>query len=538
MAQETTRTYSELYEDVTTGQTFTKPGPNRVRLVPLPSKLKDKDGNPISEEDIQKYLEYQKTPLPGGFANTPQNPIGEKWTIVGRVQFRGVSGQKDTIWSNGHSDFNAIDWNLRRARIGLIYQGDTWWGTAVQLRLEDITSRPYTVQQKDALGNVKDVQTKDNRGALQEANIWVSFPWLGSRITIGQMPMAFAREWLQSSANLINLERSFLTNIVWQMDMGGTLRIRPLREIDKKYEHYLEIQGGIYGGHGSGLEGFGRLQNATNTYSNTKPLLTSPLYTWRVVVNPFGGLVKDGKDQGWYEGEEIFQREMKLSLGMGAMQTKNLAVTQVIGGINQPGIRGVDPINALLVQTTPDNGYGLGGAGPFGNGIVNTSVGNSLNSPSNTQTTSQRPSFGLVGHTYDFTFTVKGFYLSGQTTFFSGSASKQNRTSQVTFGYNIPIGNFYLMPVFRADFLKGDYDLDGKIDDRERFKSVWFGLNFFGDGHLFKAQLFYQMYKNQLGFDPIDNSPRPLRDDVVYFQLQGSFWTRVATKENMANLHE
>jgi hypothetical protein len=535
----------EFYVDKESGQVFTKPGPNRVKM--------DEPDQP-RKKVISDFI---KSPLPAGFSNTPEKPIEEKLTIVGRVQFRGVSGQRDTIWSNGHSDFNAVDMNFRRVRFGFMYQGAKWWGTSVAVRLEDLANKPYTVQQKTTIEYldssitkqsatlVQDVAIKDNRGGLQEANIFINIPFWGSRVIFGQLPMAYAREWQQSSANLVTVERSHLTNTVWQMDIGTTFVVQPLGElIDKKYERFLQIQGGIYNGHGSGLDGAGRSQGLTNNYSNTKPLLLTPMYTWRVQFQPFGGLVRDGKDVGWHEGEEIFQKDMKLSIGLGGLETKNLFYSPSLMGINQPGIRGIDTIQTFITQNQPDNGYGLGGSSAYGNGIVNTiptSVSNQLLTPTNIQTSINRPSFGLVGRTHDFTFTVNGFYLSGQYSLYSGSASKQNRTGQITVGYNFRLGmdyKFYLMPVLRADFINGDWNVDQKIDGRERFKTYWVGLNLFGDGHLFKAQLFYEVFRNKLGSDPVTFEPKAVRGDTIYFQLQATFWTGAATKDTWVNLHD
>jgi len=535
----------EFYVDNESGQVFTKPGPNRTKM---------DDAEQPKKKAISDFI---RAPLPAGFSNIPEKPNEEKITIIGRVQFRGVSGQRDTIWSNGHSDFNAVDMNFRRVRFGFMYQGAKWWGTSVAIRLEDMINRPYTVQQKTDIEYkdsndqvqkvtlVKDVAIRDNRGGLQEANIFINLPYWGSRVVFGQAPMAYAREWQQSSANLVTLERSHLTNTIWQMDIGTTFIVQPLGDlINKKYERYLQIQGGVYNGHGSGLEGAGRLQGLTNNYSNTRPLLLSPMYTWRVQFQPFGGLIRDGKDIGWHEGEEIFQKDMKLSIGLGGIETKNLFISPNLMGPNQPGIRGIDTIQTFITQNQPDNGYGLGGSSAYGNGIVNTfptTSSNQLLTPTNIQTSYNRPSFGLVGRTHDFTFTVNGFYLSGQYSMYSGSASKQNRTGQVTVGYNFRLGTeyrFYLMPVLRADFINGDWNVDQKIDDRERFKTYWVGLNLFGDGHLFKAQLFYEIFRNKLGSDPFTYEPKAVRGDTIYFQLQATFWTGAATKENWVNLHD
>ena len=164
----------EFYVDKESGQVFTKPGPNRTKM--------DEADQP-KKRIISDFI---KAPFPAGFSNTPEKAVEEKLTIVGRVQFRGVSGQRDTIWSNGHSDFNAVDMNFRRVRFGVMYQGAKWWGTSLAVRIEDLINRPYTVQQKTTIEYldstntkqsatlVQDVAIRDNRGGLQEANIFLN----------------------------------------------------------------------------------------------------------------------------------------------------------------------------------------------------------------------------------------------------------------------------------------------------------------------------------------------------------------------------
>ncbi|PJZ87039.1 hypothetical protein CH368_18900, partial [Leptospira levettii] len=197
-----TKVYQELYEDTETGQIYSKPGPNRVKV---------EYNRPLSNGNA--------TTLPDAFAHRPDDTAKEKLTIYGRIQFRGVSGSEDSLYSNGHRDFNNVDWNFRRLRLGAQYEND-WWGTNIQLRLENMLNRPDIVQTTstlnylDANGRpattsyVSNTRLKDNRGYIHEAFGYAKIPYAGLRFVFGQLPTQFSREYLQSSANFVTLERS------------------------------------------------------------------------------------------------------------------------------------------------------------------------------------------------------------------------------------------------------------------------------------------------------------------------------------------
>jgi len=491
------------------------------------AELKSQAQNLEKSKPIQSQIKNETSDDRGGYARVPQNPLLEKLTVIGRLQLRGVSGETDSPFNNGRRDFNAFDVNVRRARLGWVYEGDKWWGAAMSLRVEDMINRPYLTRQSDVLrdssGNevtvVRDVQIRDSFGGLQEAYFWIRFPWARTQITFGQFPIPFLREFQMTSANLILPERSAASAAYPQMDFGGMIGFNPLLLLSPKWENYLQFQAGSFNGKGSGLEGTGRVQVLTNTRSNTQPLLVSPLLVWRLQFNPFGGLSREGKSVGWTEGEEIFQRELKWSIGIASMQTKELATS---GSFN-PQVRGIDPFPILLVQTTPSNGFGVGGTGANSNGIVDTSQTSNPNQYN--LTNANRPSFGLVAHTYDSTFTWKGWYFNTAYTNFSGAASKEAKMSQGTFGYNIEIDEYHIMPVIRVDELNADFNLNGKKDPEERIRSTWVGLNFFVDGHLFKGQLYYQIIKDKLGYEPIVQSEYDARNNLLIFQVQATFWT-------------
>ncbi len=513
----------DLYEDPKTGQVYTKPAPGRIKI-----------NGPVGPLDKTAEPEDNR----GGFARVPSNPILEKLTVVGRLQLRGVSGESESSFNNGNRDFNSIDTNVRRARIGWVYEGGSWWGAALSLRVEDMINRPYLVRQtatvRDSAGQdvtvTRDVTIRDSFGGLQEAFFWFGIPFWKTRITVGQFPIPFLREFQMTSANLINVERAFSTQAYPQMDLGGMISFNPLMQLNPKWNQFFAVQLGVFNGKGSGLDGTGRTQVLTNTRNNTQPLLISPLYVWRMQYNVFGGLVREGKDLGWTEGEEIFQKEMKWSLGIAGMQTNEITTGNTIN----PQIRGMDALPIFLLQTTPSNGFGLGGTNASSNGIVDTST---FSNPNQFNLTNfNRPSFGIVGNTYDTTFTWKGFYLNGAITRFRGSGSRDASMNHLTLGYVIDVFEIHLMPLIRIENVYADFNLNEKKDPFEYIRNYWIGLNLFGDGHLFKAQLFYQIMQDRLAYDAFSREYMDARNNLLIFQMQATFWTGVKNLQVMDSI--
>ncbi|MCB1193505.1 MAG: hypothetical protein KDK90_23900, partial [Leptospiraceae bacterium] len=254
----------ELYEDPATGQVFTKPGPGRKK---------------ISSSDI----------------NQGSSKSNSKLKVNGRVQVRSVAGQKDSVFSNGHSDYNAWDTGFRRLRIGLAYEGDKWWGGIVDLKMENLLNSPYSTTKSVTIpgadGNsytvLKEEKLNDSRGGVQEANIWVKAPFMSSIFYFGQQRVRFLRENLETSANLLTTERAFSASFLQQWDIGIFADIHPLELINKKYTHYMKVSGSVMNGKGSGHEGVGRQRVLTDTHSGTQPLLITPMLSWRIEVNPF-----------------------------------------------------------------------------------------------------------------------------------------------------------------------------------------------------------------------------------------------------------
>ena len=434
----------------------------------------------------------------------------EKLKITGRVQFRGVSGQEESTFSNGGSDYNSVDWNFRRVRLGAKYEGD-FWGTVVDIKLENLLNKNYTTTSTKDVGGtevVTKVSDKDNKGAVQEANVWVNIPFMKSRLTMGQFKAPFMREQIESSGRIMFAERSMMTNAMTQWEIGLMYGFKPLVLIDKKLENFMTVDLSVTNGHGSSSEGTGGKQVQTNTRSGNEPMTIAPLYNWRVEINPFGGLIKKGKDKGWTEGDEIFQRETKLSLGIAGAHISELHTS----GSFDPHARGVSKIDILNVMETEVNGDG-----------VNCDVPSDETSPC-------KPRLGVTGRTYDFTFTSHGLYLSGAYTKYSGSGSNKLRGYQGTIGYVIPYKKSHIMPVYRYDYMAGDFDHNGNIGENEIFRNHWVGVDYYVRKNDLKFQLMYQVQNDKLGTDPRTGNGRDMKNNLVYFQVQSNFSTGVSLK--------
>ena len=436
----------------------------------------------------------------------------EKLKITGRVQFRGVSGQTDSVYSNGGRDFNSVDWNFRRVRLGAVYEGD-FWGAVVDIRLENAMNKPYTVTttKKDPVSGetyVTKVKDRDNKGQVQEANIWVNIPFMKSKLTGGQQKVPFMREQIESAARMEFTERSMMAQAMTQWEIGLKYDFHPLVLINKNLEHYMKVDLSMTNGHGSSIEGTGAKQSLTDTRAGTQPLLISPLYAWRVQIDPLGGFLKDGKEVDWVDGEEIFQKETKLSLGIAGVSISEL----YISGTHNTYTRDVPNIELLNVQTTES----------YGDNLTYKVAAD--------QTSPGRPRLGLVGRTYDMTFITHGLYLNGAYTYYKGSASNNLRGYQGTVGYVLPIKGMHIMPVFRYDYMAGDFNHNGNIGDEETFRNYWVGVNLLARKHDLKLQLMYQIQRDKLGTDPQTNNPSDMRNNIIYLQAQANFSVGVKTQ--------
>ncbi len=518
----TSKSYKELYEDTETGQIFTKPGQGRRKI-----------------EYAKPLTASETTTLPDGFIHRPEDIKKEKITLTGRIQFRGISRSEQSPYSNGHSDFNAMDWNFRRLRLGTMYEND-WWGMNIQLRGENMLNRTdvvpttTTLNYTDVSGKpasttyVSNVRLKDNRGYIHEAFVYAKHHYAGLRLTFGQINTQFTREYLQSSANFITLERSIITNAIPQFDLGVMLSANPLKELDHKWERYLQVSFMVGNGKGAaGDNGTGRRQDLT-TSNRWGTTLISPTYYGRIQFNPFGGLKResDGKEVNWQEGEEVFQREMKWSIGTAVMQTANFQPNTLSVPEYNPGTtNGFNLLNGQ--QSNPDRGT------TFNSTVNNIAMTLPNYNVQNNVTTPGRPSFGLVGHTYDSTFTYQGAYISGAFTRFTGAASNDLHAWHTTIGYNFKLGEkFYLMPVLKYEEVRGDFHRDGNSHNpNDILRVYWAGVNLFGDKHHFKAQLFYQVLGNKFDVNPNTGNYTAIDDRRIYLQLQGNFWTGTVSPE-------
>ncbi|TGM53201.1 hypothetical protein [Leptospira adleri] len=495
----------EFYEDNDSGLIYTKPGPNRTK---------------IDTADQNNFPERKDMQLPNHFRHRPENLNEEKLVITARTQFRGISGNRESPFS-GNEGFNTVDANFRRLRLGFFYQGAKWWGFATQLRLENALNSQFLKVTKDkTTGDVQDVSLNDSRGLIQEAVAWVNIPFMSSRFTIGQINVPFNREYIMSSANLVPLERSIVTNVLPQFDTGAMIAIHPLELLDKKYVRYLSIHAFIGNGHGGGGDyGYGRRQDNTAARQNL-PQLLAPVYYGRVQYNVFGGLIKNEKDIGWVEGDEIFQKDAKLSLGAGLAQTTQLKTSQPL----PVEFLYKDQVSQKLViqQTTPTNG--IDPTGLRSDYLADRSI-----------TTPGRPNFGIVGHTYDLTFTWKGLYLNGAWSKFSGAASNQVMGYHAQLGYNIHLWDSkYIMPVVKFDFMKGDWNQNHTFDPGEAYYIYWAGINLLGDYHLYKVQLYYQYMHTNSAKNYFFNTADNRDSKAIYLQFQANFWTGTTSPENVS----
>ncbi|HNO26342.1 MAG TPA: hypothetical protein PKK94_25405, partial [Leptospiraceae bacterium] len=71
----------------------------------------------------------------------------------------------------------------------------------------------------------------------------------------------------------------------------------------------------------------------------------------------------------------------------------------------------------------------------------------------------------------------------------------------------------------------------GHIDPSDHLTTYWAGLNFFGDKHHFKAQLYYQVLGNKFAVDPNTGNAMAIDDRRVYLQFQANFFAGTVSPE-------
>lgn len=413
----------------------------------------------------------------------------KKLQITGRIQTRMMSGERDTFWSTGTADYNLLDFNFRRLRLGAQYKIDENWGMVVDLRLENAIDRSYITQKT---GNctgatcITEVKLHDNRGLLQEANLSYNHRFMHLKFSLGLVRMPFNREYFTTSSNLVNIERAMATGAVHQWDNGLRVDVHPLAAIlGERYAYYLSLHGMVSTGHGGGGDaGYGRRFDMTQTQGDQNRGV-SPFLTTRIEFNPWGGLNREGKAGAWKEGNEIFQRDLKVSFGLGFAGTLETKIGQ-----------------KMSTEYTP------------------TSTSIALTSGSGTD---------LWAQTYDMTAVYKGMYLNAAYQHYGGSAGNNITGYNVTVGYALPLYDMaYLMPVLRYDFLKGNLAAARSSglssDPANQFQMLWVGLNYFHSHHDLKLQLFYNIADNAYkGYDSTGNALGGYAQNLIVFQAQLNF---------------
>jgi hypothetical protein len=150
----------------------------------------------------------------------------------------------------------------------------------------------------------------------------------------------------------------------------------------------------------------------------------------------------------------------------------------------------------------------------------------------NTKTTPGRRDLGVSGFTYDFTYTLNGYYISAAYTKYTGSASNSVEAYNYTLGYLFTVKSIQIMPVFKYDVIEGDFNRNGVRDNTDILRNYWIGANIFGDRHLMKFQLFYQIQKDYYGINAFTNQRRDMNNNLIIFQVQMTFWTGTLRMED------
>lgn len=90
------------------------------------------------------------------------------------------------------------------------------------------------------------------------------------------------------------------------------------------------------------------------------------------------------------------------------------------------------------------------------------------------------------------------------------------------------------MPVFKAEFLKGDWNQSQMFEPGEAYYIYWAGINLMGDYHLYKVQLFYQVIHTNTAKHYFWNTTDNRDSRTVYLQFQANFWTGTSSPENVS----
>ena len=256
--------------------------------------------------------------------NQPVKKAGESFSnsymkVRARIQTRIMAGEKDSPYASVR-DYDALDFNFRRLRIGFIFQGDDWYGGIIDLRLENFLSKPEY--------NATDQSIDNSYSAIELANMWFKTGLPESKLTFGQFKLPFFREGLMSSSNLIIPERAFQNSYIQLYDIGVLFTVNPLgfsNAMQNKFKFYLSLTNGD----GAGDDGEGR----TYVEANSSGEPTAPLWNTRLEYHPLGG--PSGKN--WSEGTEIFQQNTLLSFGLSGMYTESAEVDKFANNLSVSG---------------------------------------------------------------------------------------------------------------------------------------------------------------------------------------------------------
>jgi hypothetical protein len=490
-------------------------------------------------------LTNEKDVFPNGYTNRPSKHEEEKLSIFGRVQVRAMTGQQDTMYSRPGSDYAMGDVNFRRLRLGAIYQGSKNWGALVHLRLENAFGSPATSGSNPLA-----------RGLVQEANLWYQWDFMRTRITAGMINQPFAREYQVSSANLVIIERGMVLDALQQFDNGLMLNFNPLKAIDPKLDRFMTIYGMIGTGNGgAGDFGAGRRTDENGAINNSQSTTSaalgcgaagqpscayapaSPFYYGRININPLGGFKRGKKEVGWVEGEEMFLRENKISLGAG------------IAGTNETHIQ-----NNLRTEYQPRNLQYSNQSGALLATNLNTFAQSTIPLTLSTNTTGTKTAgqcdpgvqCNILAQTYDVKGHLYGFYFDAAFTYVGGNAGQNITGVTGTLGYNFHIKDgMWIMPVVRYDFMKGNFNNTTNVhnntsglssDPANQMTWLWVGVNIFLDKNLAKLQLAYaKSLNNWQGYDVNNSSLSAYKQDMFIAQASYSFWTGTEVTDKPSN---
>lgn len=473
-------------------------------------------------------LTNEKDVWPNGYANRPAKPEEEKLSIFGRVMFRGISGQQDTMYSRPGQDYGLADMNFRRLRLGAIYQGSKNWGALVHLRLENSFNSPGT-SGSNPLG----------RGLVQEANLWYQWDFMRTRLTAGMINQPFAREYQVSSANLVIIERGMVIDALQQFDNGLMLNFNPLKAIDPKLDRYMTVYGMVGTGNGgAGDFGTGRRideNSAINGSTGSSAYApSSPFYYGRININPLGGFKRGKKEVGWVEGEEMFVTENKISIGAGLAGTNETHIANNLRTEYQPRNQQYSMQSGSLVPT---------GANIY----AQTAIPLTLSTNTNGKTGTANANSGqcdagvqcsLLAQTYDIKGVLYGFYFDASYAYMGGAAGQNISGWNASLGYNFHIKEgLWIMPVVRYDYMQGNFSNSSAhnvgtshafaSDPANQMSWLWVGVNIYLDKNLAKLQLAYakSLSSKWQGYDVNDSPLAAYKQDMVIAQATYSFWT-------------